>query len=132
MSHAFLSLDDDLNQLHGTEHAFARITREQDARPAAARTAIVEQCQAIAEGIRTDRHRTTWTYNRAIAAQRAAVLAHREEVMEGSVSADRVRDLIAEHLRYLVAARGSTTVFDTARFVRRIGTFVREKILNLE
>ncbi|MFT3798948.1 accessory Sec system translocase SecA2 [Microbacterium sp.] len=44
---------------------------------------IVDKAQAIAEGVRRDRHRATWDFNRAIARQRHTVLVEREEVMSG-------------------------------------------------
>ena len=113
----FLSLDDDLIQMNATERMLARIDREGEALPDADRRRIADQCQAIAEGLRTDRHRATWVYNRAIAAQRATVLAHRSEVIDEEAALPRVRALIPEHWSRLVEARGLPSVSTTTRAV---------------
>ncbi|KAA9110710.1 accessory Sec system translocase SecA2 [Microbacterium rhizomatis] len=117
VSCTFLSLDDDVIQLHATDRIVTRIHREQSTLPGVTRQKIADQCQAIAESQRTDRHRATWVYNRAIAAQRTAVLAHREEIIDSSVADGRVRDLIAEHWQRLVDARGLARVSETTRAV---------------
>lgn len=117
VSRTFLSFDDDVIQLHATDRMLTRIDRERDTLPGITRQKIADQCQKIAESIRTDRHRATWVYNRAIAAQRTAVLAHRAEIMDGSVVDGRVRDLIAEHWQRLVDARGRASVSETTQAV---------------
>lgn len=117
LSRTFLSLDDDVIQLHATDRMLTRIDKQQDALPAVERMQIADQCQAIAESLRTDRHRATWFYNRAIAAQRRTVLAHREEIIDSSVADERVRDLIAEQWQRLVDARGLANVSETTRAV---------------
>ena len=116
-SRTFLSFDDDVIQLHATDRMLTRIAREQDALPDVTRQKIAHQCQAIAESLRTDRHRATWVYNRAIAAQRATVLAHREEILDSSAADERVKDLIPDHWRRLVDARNLARVSETTRAV---------------
>ncbi len=117
ISRTFLSFEDDVIQLHATDRMLTRIDREQDALPGVTRQTIADQCQAIAESLRTDRHRATWVYNRAIAAQRASVLAHRGEIIHGSASDERVKDLIPKHWRRLVDARDLARVSETTRAV---------------
>lgn len=117
ISHTFLSFDDDLIQLHATDHMLTRIDREQATLPGVVRRKIADRCQAIAESLRTDRHRATWVYNRAIAAQRTIVLGHREEVIDSGAADGRVQDLIAEHWHLLVRARGPIAVSETTRAV---------------
>ncbi|WP_168442867.1 accessory Sec system translocase SecA2 [Microbacterium sp. PF5] len=117
ISRAFLSVEDDLIQLHATGRMLTRIAREQDTLPTATRQKIADQCQSIAEGLRTDRHRATWVYNRAIAAQRTTVLAHREEIIDSTVADERVEALIAEHWEQLVSACGLDPVSQTTRAV---------------
>ncbi|WAA65465.1 accessory Sec system translocase SecA2 [Microbacterium oxydans] len=117
VSRTFLSLDDDLVRMHATAEMLARIDRQRDALPALERRRIADQCQSIAESMRTDRHRATWVYNRAIAAQRDAVLRHRSDVVDGDVSDARIRELVPEQWRRLVAARGADAVSETARAV---------------
>lgn len=117
VSHAFVSFDDDVIQLHATDRFLTRIAREGAGMPDRDRTRIARQCQAIAEGMRADRHRATWVYNRAIAAQRATVLAHRAEVADGHAADGRVRELAPAHWERLAVARGSARVSETARAV---------------
>lgn len=117
VSRTFLSLDDDLIQTHATDHMLARIERQRGAVPDVERRRIADQCQAIAEGLRTDRHRATWVYNRAIAAQRTRVLAHRSDVIDHAAADARVRVLLPEHWDRLVEARGSDPVSATTRAV---------------
>ncbi|WP_454119509.1 hypothetical protein [Microbacterium lacticum] len=94
-----------------------RIDREQGTLPGKVRQKIAGQCQAISEGLRADRHRATWVYNRAIAAQRKTVLAHRAEIIDGSVAYDRVQDLIPDHWQQLVSVCGLTSVSETTQAV---------------
>ncbi|MGB4137195.1 MAG: accessory Sec system translocase SecA2 [Microbacterium sp.] len=117
ISRTFLSFEDDVIQLHATDRMLTRIDREQDALPGLTRQTIADQCQAIAESLRTDRHRATWVYNRAISAQRRAVLAHREEIVDSSAADERVQDLIPDHWRRLVDARDPARVSETTRAV---------------
>ncbi|MGB4777173.1 accessory Sec system translocase SecA2 [Microbacterium sp.] len=77
---AVVSLDDELVQTTVPEHLLIRIGRGGAELAAERRSRIVNQAQRIAEGIRLDRHRNTWAYHRAIAAQRDTVLARRQKV----------------------------------------------------
>ncbi|GAA3772376.1 accessory Sec system translocase SecA2 [Microbacterium kribbense] len=95
---AFASLADDLVTAHAPAFELALVARAGDALAASARQRIVDGAQRIAEGIRLDRHRNTWGYNRAIARQRATVLAHRDEVIAGDLAERIVHTLIPEHL----------------------------------
>lgn len=117
VSRTFLSLDDDLVQMHATAEMLARIDRQQNALPDVERRRIADQSQSIAESMRTDRHRATWVYNRAISAQRDAVLRHRSDVVDGDASDARIRELMPEQWRRLVGARGADAVSETARAV---------------
>ena len=74
------SLDDELVQLHAPAHVLAVIDRDRGRMSGTRRAKIVASSQRIAEGLRRDRHRATWAYNRAIAAQREAVLHHRADL----------------------------------------------------
>jgi len=80
---AFASLDDDLVRTHAPAHHLARIERDGAQLPMERRRKIVDAAQRIAEGVRRDRHRATWQYSRAIAAQREAVLARRARLVAG-------------------------------------------------
>ncbi len=80
-SASFVSLDDELVRTAAPPHLLARIERAGSALPAAERSEIIADCQAVAEGMRLDRHRSTWAYNRAVVKQRQAVLAVRERVL---------------------------------------------------
>ncbi|HEX4443867.1 MAG TPA: accessory Sec system translocase SecA2 [Galbitalea sp.] len=102
----FVSLDDDLVQTNAPTHVLTRIERQADALPRGKRRQIVDISQAIAEGQRLDRHRTTWAYNRAIAAKRSAVLDHRRAVADEDLALTTLRRLIPEQLGMLERARG--------------------------
>lgn len=112
----FISLDDVLVQTNAPDHVLTEIVRRGDALPMSRRRYIVDTSQAIAEAIRLDRHRATWTYNRAIAAQRNKVLAHRREVATTDLAMSTLRELAPEHLGMLEQARGDA-VADTTRDV---------------
>ncbi|WP_308288646.1 accessory Sec system translocase SecA2 [Microbacterium resistens] len=113
ISRTFLSFEDDIIQLHATGRMLTRIDRQQAALPAVERAQIADQCQAIAESLRTDRHRATWVYNRAIAAQRRTVLTRREEIIDSPAADERVQALIADHWQRLVSACGLESVSRT-------------------
>lgn len=112
----FVSLDDQLVQANAPAHLLTEIARQGDTLPMARRRRVVNTAQAIAEGGRLDRHRATWAYNRAIAAQRSTVLAQRVEVATGNVAADALKLLIGEHLNFLEQARGNE-IEETVRAV---------------
>ncbi len=103
----FVSLDDELVQTNVPEHVLTTIERAGRTLTMDRRRQIVNTAQRIAEGIRLDRHRATWVYNRAIAAQRATVLTHRSEVAAADLALTKLRRLIPEHLAGLERARGS-------------------------
>ncbi|MFI8594753.1 accessory Sec system translocase SecA2 [Microbacterium sp. NPDC078428] len=113
---AVVSLDDELVQTNVPQHVLTTIERAGQSLTMERRRQIVNTAQQIAEGIRLDRHRNTWAYNRAIAAQRATVLAHRREAASGDVAMRMLRSLIPDHLAALERARGSA-VADTVRTV---------------
>lgn len=116
---ATVSLDDELVQTNVPTHMLSAIDRGGETLTARRRRKIVDAAQRIAEGARLDRHRNTWAYNRAITAQRAAVLAHRAQAATGEVSITRTRALIPDRLAALERARPDA-VADT---VRRIAVF---------
>lgn len=114
MSLAVISLDDELVQTNVPGHMVVAIERFGESLTTERRQKIVNTAQQIAEGVRLDRHRTTWSYNRAIAAQRAAVLAHRTKATTGDLAVTTLRRLIPDHLAMLEHARGSA-VTDTVQ-----------------
>lgn len=113
---AVVSLDDDLVQTNVPNHMLAEITRRGESLSPGWRQHIVNTAQKIAEGIRLDRQRNTWAYNRAIAAQRSAVLTHRKEAATGSLAVTTLRNLIPDRLAALERSRGSV-VAETVRTV---------------
>lgn len=113
---AIVSLDDDLVQTNVPQHVLTKIERADESLTMEQRQKIVNQAQQIAEGIRLDRHRNTWAYNRAIAAQRATVLSHRKAAASGDLALTTLRPLTPDHLAALERARGSA-VADTVRTV---------------
>lgn len=112
----FVSLAYQLVQANAPAHLLAEIARQANALPMTRRRRFVNTAQAISEGGRLDRHRATWTYNQAIAAQRSTVLAQRGEVANGNVALDGLRLLIGEHFRHLEDSRGNE-IEETARKV---------------
>lgn len=105
VSVSFASLRDDLVQQNATRRSLERIARPSglDIR---ARRRIVAEAQRIAETVRLDRHRGTWQYSRAIAAQREKVLAVREGVARAD-DTERLRVLAGESSAYLVRVAGA-------------------------
>jgi preprotein translocase subunit SecA len=116
---AFVSLDDDLVQTHAPGHLLTEIAREGSGLAPGRRAKIVDSSQAIAEGIRLDRHRNTWRYNRAITRQRETVLARRREAEQGDAALERMRALVPEELAALEASAegGTAAVASTVRAV---------------
>lgn len=111
---AFVSLEDELVQQHAPPHLLTAVERQREHLGAGERQRIVDASQKIAEGIRLDRHRATWAYNRAIAAQRAKVLERRGELVEDEGAALReVHDRLPERLR--AGENGGTSLAATAR-----------------
>jgi preprotein translocase subunit SecA len=112
---AFASLEDDLVRANAPGHLLAEASRHGDALPASRRRAIVAASQRISEGVRLGRHRATWAYTRAIAAQRTAVLAQRDAIVSGDLALTMMRRLANAHLATLEGS--GATVDDTARAV---------------
>ena len=104
---AIVSLADDLVRTTMPEHVITTIEREGASIPVERRRQIVEDAQRIAESVRLDRHRSTWAYTRAIAAQRSTVLAHRSDLIDSDLAMTALRRLSPEHLATLERARGS-------------------------
>ena len=103
----FVSLDDEFVMANVPEHVVLKIERAGESLTPKQRQNIVAAAQRIAEGIRLDRHRNTWSFSRAIAAQRASVLAHRREAVTGGVAVVTIRGLIPDSLAALECARGA-------------------------
>lgn len=104
----FAALTDDLVTTNVTPRTLALAERHGPRLSAAQRRRIVDSAQVIAEGVRRDRHRTTWAYARAIARQRAVVLDARAAVTGADGAASDTQDLLgtlrarlADHLRGL-------------------------------
>lgn len=95
-----VALDDELVQSNATPHVLATLARAGASMSQQRRREIVNEAQRIAEGIRLDRHRSTWAYNRAITAQRRTVLEHRDSVRR---SDQAIRMLANEHAEQLSA-----------------------------
>ena len=116
----FDSLDSDLVRAHAPEFDLNAIEWHGDTMPDKQRRKLLDGAQRIAEGIRRDRHRATWSYHRAITNQRATVLRHRNEVRDTDAALDRLRDLITDEVAVLVAATDRAAVAD---LVRRVTLF---------
>ncbi|GAB3616064.1 accessory Sec system translocase SecA2 [Okibacterium endophyticum] len=113
----FASLGDELVQANAPTHLLTEIARAGERLAVGRRRYILDRSQAIAEGMRLDRHRATWGYNRAIAAQRAAVLRERREIADADLAATTIRDRLPDHLRLLERERGAAVVADAVRAV---------------
>lgn len=116
-SHTFVSVEDDLLQIHMTPGMHSKIARQGESLPQAERRRMVDACQAAAERARTLQHRLTWTYSRAIAAQRETVLDHRQQIIDGQLAVERLRELIPAKLASLESARGQAAVATTVRAI---------------
>ncbi|SDY51399.1 preprotein translocase subunit SecA [Herbiconiux ginsengi] len=99
-SFSFASLDDDLVRTSAPAHVLTAIERDGDELPPARRATILRDSQAIAEGLRLDRHRSTWGYNRVVVRQRSAVLDVRDRLLaEEHATAGTVEASIADRMR---------------------------------
>ncbi len=116
-SHTFVSVEDDLLQIHMTPRMHAKIARQGESLSQAERRRMVDACQAAAERTRTEQHRLTWVYSRAIAAQRETVLDHRQQIIDGQLAVERLRELILAKLASLENARGQAAVAVTVRAI---------------
>jgi preprotein translocase subunit SecA len=83
----------------------------------AERRKILDTAQHISEGLRLDRHRSTWRYNRAISRQRDTVAARREEALTDDAGMTELRRRIPEHMDGLVSATSEAAVAETVRAV---------------
>lgn len=116
-SHTIVSVEDDLLQIHLAPRMRAKIARQGESLPQTERRRMVDACQAAAERARTLQHRLTWTYSRAIAAQRETVLDHRQRIIDGKFAVERLRELIPTKVASLENARGQVAVAVTIRAV---------------
>lgn len=116
-STTFVSVDDELVQANTPEYLLERIRRSGKRLDQQALGRIVDKAQRIAEGIRRDRHRDTWDFNRAIARQRAAVLAERAEVRDSSRAVAEAAGRIPEKITTLTAASSEGVVAQLVRSV---------------
>lgn len=111
VSVTFAALDDELVRNNAPDHVLTEIARAGASLPMPRRRQVVSASQSIAEGLRLDRHRATWAYTRAIALQRAHVLAHREQVASTQSGLERAVRLFyldeqwMEHLALLQEVR---------------------------
>nr|WP_165817930.1 accessory Sec system translocase SecA2 [Microbacterium sp. Gd 4-13] len=113
----FVATTDELVQAHATNHQLEKIRRRGSQLDQAALGSIVDQAQRIAEGIRRDRHRDTWDFNRAISRQRDTVLAERDETMNGDQATVEVSRRIPEEIDRLAEASSPSVVAGLARDV---------------
>jgi len=113
----FVSTTDELVQANAPDHVLEKIRRGGPQLDQATLRPIVDQAQRIAEGIRRDRHRDTWDFNRAIARQRDTVLAERDEVMNGDHATVEVTRRIPQEIDRLASASSPSTVASLARDV---------------
>lgn len=113
----FVSTTDELIQANAPEHVLEKIRRRGTQLDQTTLRSIVDQAQRIAEGIRRDRHRDTWDFNRAIARQRDTVLAVRGEVMNGEHAIVEVTRRIPADIDRLTSASASSVIAGLARDV---------------
>jgi preprotein translocase subunit SecA len=114
----FVSAADELVQAHAPDHQLEKIRRRGSHLDQVALRSIVDQAQRIAEGIRRDRHRDTWDFNRAIARQRDTVLAERDDLMNGEHATAELRQRVPEQIERLTSASSPEIV---TRLVRDVG-----------
>lgn len=108
---SFVSMTDELVQANAPVHLLEKVRRNGPLLDQPTRARIVERSQRIAEGIRRDRHRDAWDFTRAIARQRATVLAQRDDVMRGAFSdAELARRIPAELARLHAEANADEVV----------------------
>lgn len=113
----FVSTTDELVQANAPDHLLEKIRRRGPQLDQATLRSIVDQAQRIAEGIRRDRHRDTWDFNRAIARQRDTVLAERDEAMNGDHAMVEITRRIPEEIDRLTLASSPLIVAGLARDV---------------
>lgn len=113
----FVSTTDELVQANAPAHHLGKITRRGPRLDQAALGSIVDQAQRIAEGIRHDRHRDSWDFNRAIARQRATVLEDRNEVMHHDRGLFELANRVPSKLAELESTSSSEVIARLAREV---------------
>lgn len=113
----FVSATDELVQAHASTHQLEKIRRRGSQLDQGALGSIVDQAQRIAEGIRRDRHRDTWDFNRAISRQRDTALAERDEVMDGNLATVELTRRAPGEIDRLAEASSPTVVADLVRDV---------------
>lgn len=113
----FVATTDELVQAHATNHHLEKIRRRGSQLDQATLGSIVDQAQRIAEGIRRDRHRDTWDFNRAISRQRDTVLAERYDTMNGGQPTVEVVRRIPAEIDRLTSASSSAVVTALVRDV---------------
>ncbi|MGV8880640.1 MAG: accessory Sec system translocase SecA2 [Rhodoglobus sp.] len=111
-----VSLDDAVVRANAPAHLLTEIAQHGATLASSRRRYIVNASQQIAEAARLSRHRATWMYNRAIAAQRKKVLDHRREIAADDLASSTLRSLIPAHYAAL-EDRSGTDVASTARAV---------------
>lgn len=116
----FDSLDSELVRAHAPQFQLNEIEWRAEAISEPQRRTLLDGAQRIAEGVRRDRHRATWSYHRAISSQRARVLRHRREVADTDTALARARELITAEVATLVAA---TDLAAVTELVRRVTLF---------
>ncbi len=112
----FVSARDELVQANAPAHLLGKIGRRGMQLDQVTLGRIVDHSQRIAEGIRRDRHRDTWDFNRAIARQRDTVLADRDDVMRH----DRGRSELARRIPVKLGELETASSTETATLAREV------------
>lgn len=105
-----VDIHSDLVQANAPEHLLEKIRRHGGRLDQRTLGRIVDKAQRIAEGIRRDRHRDTWDFNRAIARQRATVLDVRAEVLNSTGTPTEILARIPEKIDALTSAAPPSAV----------------------
>lgn len=109
-TYAFSSLDDEIVRSHPPDRLPKPGTPARAALTPRRRRALVDAAQRIAEHARLERHRSTWAYSRAIAAQRAHVLDVRETLLTASAALELAEAATPAHVARLIAATSRAAV----------------------
>jgi preprotein translocase subunit SecA len=113
----FVSSTDELVQANAPDYKLEMIRRRGPQLDQLELGRIVDHAQRIAEGIRRDRHRATWDFNRAIARQRDTVLAERDEAMNGDHATVEITRRIPDVVNRLDLASSAAAVAVLTRAV---------------
>ncbi len=111
----FSSLDDDLVKAMAPEHMIRMVEHSGTSMTQPQRIKVLDSCQAISDGVRMDRQRSTWSYNRAMTRQRETVLRHREQAMTSDVAIEELREVLPEQVELLESATVPARVAEVAR-----------------